>query len=378
MDLQTSQTAPAGGYAFAMNGADVFVQADAIGGILNIDSPGTISGTGSVADQNLAGTLIKKAAITGTVSDPDSFGVVKFVLHTPISPAAIRLTGYIVDATHIKLIETDLNVNNGTGASTGGVAIAQGAATGTFTDNSALSGRFVVALQGTDLSGISGTLTAAGTFTSDGAGKFTSGFLDETLLGIGIQIDDQMTATYGVDPSGNGRTAANIKFKNNGPGPQFIFYLTGNGNPPLFLDSDITFGAVGFGTAYPAVDATFDGKYGIGYTQNVFGSETDATGPVTVDGTAQTITGFVDTNFFFTPVPNTVISGTFATTNFPGRLKGNLTNELFQVAPDGGIAVNYYMYDSDHGFFVENDSLDTSQVTFGSFVRRTPVCPDCP
>ena len=57
--------------------------------------------------------------------------------------------GYIVDATHIKLIETD-NISGSTTAfgSTAGIAIGQGTATGTFTGNASLSGTYVFGVLG--------------------------------------------------------------------------------------------------------------------------------------------------------------------------------------------------------------------------------------
>src|SRR5262249_15303443 len=69
MDLQTSNAAPTGGYAFVVSGTDVAsLSPTAFGGVFNIDSPKTISGVGSVADQDLAGSLFPSAALSGTVS----------------------------------------------------------------------------------------------------------------------------------------------------------------------------------------------------------------------------------------------------------------------------------------------------------------------
>ena len=68
MDLQTSVVAPSGGYAFVMNGTDVASLAPtAFGGVMNIDSPNTISGAGSVSDQDLGGGLFPSTSLSGTV-----------------------------------------------------------------------------------------------------------------------------------------------------------------------------------------------------------------------------------------------------------------------------------------------------------------------
>jgi hypothetical protein len=93
-----------------------------------------------------------------------------------------------------------------------------------------------------------------------------------------------------------------------------------------------------------------------------------------VDGTAQTLSGIVDTNFFFTPDLGTPLTGSFASTSVPRRFTGTLSNELFP----SDISVAYYIIDAAHGFFVETDSQDLGLLSFGYFGARTPVCPDCP
>src|SRR5208282_731091 len=76
LDLQTSAAAPTGGYAFVVNGTDMVAPAPvAFGGVFNIDSPNTISGNGSVADEILAKKVNATAAtLSGTLTTPDQFG----------------------------------------------------------------------------------------------------------------------------------------------------------------------------------------------------------------------------------------------------------------------------------------------------------------
>ena len=59
------------------------------------------------------------------------------------STTYITLIGFIVDATHLRLIENDT-----TFGTTAGDAIAQGNSTGTFTSDSAFDGTFVYGTQG--------------------------------------------------------------------------------------------------------------------------------------------------------------------------------------------------------------------------------------
>jgi hypothetical protein len=371
MDLQTGKAAPLGGYAFAVNGSDTALNSMAVGVVLKIDSPRTISGSGSVADQNLAGGVTPKAAVSGTVSDPDTFGAVKFNLTTDFG--SMQFMGYIVDTLHIKLVESDNGSGSGFG-SMGGTAISQGAATGTFVGKAAFSGTYVFGILGEDLSLIPSSLGSVGVFTADGAGKLTNGYDDEFLDGLSTQISDSFKGHYSVDPQGTGRVDSSVNYHSNGPGPELIFYLTGNGNPPLILDADVNIGSLGAGIAYPASpQVSFSGKYGLNFTQSNFGSEDDGTGPIIADGTAEILSGILDTNAVFAPVFDTSLTGTFQTsqTGPPNRLTGMMSSQLFPT----DLSMAYYMVDPDHGFFVENDSV---QMSFGYFARRNPVCPTCP
>jgi hypothetical protein len=389
MDLQTSSATPTGGYAFVVSGTDVAsFSPTAFGGVLNIDSPNNISGKGSLSDQNLAGTLTSNKKISGTVSNPDSLGAVTFNLTAVFASAPIQFTGYIVDATHIKLIESD-NIGGGGFGSTAGIAIGQGSATGTFTTSAAFSGTYVFGILGDDLSiGLPSTLTSVGVFTADGTGLLNSGFTDTFLQGSSVQntsgskISATMTGTYSVDARGNGRVHAVFNSLVPRPKPNFrpvlIFYLTGNGNPPLVLDdSDATrnYPSVGVGLAYPqsAAALTFSGDYGFSVTQQN-GNESDGTGQLTADPATGTLSGVADFNSAFSLSLDNPFAGAFAAPGSNGRFAGTL------LAP--AIPVEYYAIDVTHGFFVETDLADpvapSGQVSLGYYAARTPVCSGCP
>jgi hypothetical protein len=381
LDLQTSTTAPTAGYAFAVSGTDIYLGPMAIGGILKIDAPNAISGSGSVADQNDGGILSSGATLSGTLTTPDSFGSLKLNLTTSFAQTPLQFTGYIVDGTHIKLIESD---NDGTGTgfgSTAGVAIGQGANTGTFTGNQSFAGNYVFEVLGQDFSGLPASLVSVGQFTADTSGNL-NGYNDEELNGLGVEISDSISGTYILDSSGTGRVDSSINFSINGSGPELIFYLTGSGNPPLVLDSDLNIGSIGVGLAYAQAAApfSFDGSYGLDFTQSTSGLENDGTGQITVNGSASTLSGVVDTNLSFSPQPDTALTGNYAAIDPTGRMTGTLTNTFFPspgTAPST-LAVTFYLIDAGHGLFIETDSLSSGELSFGSFATRTPVCPNCP
>lgn len=381
-DLQTSTAAPQGGYAFAVSGTDISLQPMAMGGVLNIDSPQAISGTGSVADQDDAGFLFPSAAVSGTLSNPDSFGAVTFSLTATFAAVPIQFTGYIVDPKHIKLVESDINGSGAGVGSTGGLAIGQGAATGTFTANNSFSGQYVFGIVGQDLTGIPTSFASVGQFSSDANGNLNNGYDDEFSAGFFVEIGDSFGGTYTLDSTGTGRVDSTINFLSSGPGPELIFYLAGNGNPALVLDADVNIGALGAGVAYPQATSplSFNGRYGVFFTQGVANAENDATAQVTVDGTAGTLSGVVDTSLPLSPQPNTILTGTFSAIPASGRSPGALTNTFF---PSPGttpktLAVDFYLIDSEHGFFIETDSLLSGDLSFGYFVGRIPMCPSCP
>ena len=399
MDLQTSTAPPSGGYAFVVSGTDIATASPtAMGGVFNIDSARTISGKGSVADQNLAGFVTAKQTLSGSLSKPDSFGGVTLNLNVPgfATATTFKFTGYIVDATHIKLIESDNQSGSGSGA-TGGAAIGQGSATGTFLNDTSFSGTYVFGVLGQDLSAFSpSTLTSVGVFSADGSGGIANGFTDTFLQSNGAQGTggSQISAAFGgaytIDSKGTGRVRAS--FNHFVPAPQpgfapvFFFYLTGNGNPPLILDAG-DFGAaqaypsLGTGLAYAQSSGplTFGGSYGFSLVQQNGGTENDATASMTAQSDAGTLSGMLDSNSGFNPTFNNPVSGAFVAPSSNGRFAGTLDSPAFDATP---FTAEYYIIDPGHGFFVETDLVNptssTGVVSFGYYSVRTPLCATCP
>lgn len=403
MDLQTNVAGLSGGYAFVASGMDVLngVQT-AFGGVFNVDSPNTISGAGSISDQNLAGTLTQNQPLSGTVSNPDSFGVVTIDLAPAFALGPIEFLGFIVDSTHIKLIETD-NVGGVGTSSTAGLAIAQGTATGTFKGVSSFSGTYVYGLLGEDVSsGIPSTMTSVGMFTADGAGNLSNGFTDTFLQsncveknciqdGIpGAQVSTAFGGTYAMALNGIGRNRVIPGMFSSPPSPVFrtllIFYLTGNGNPALVLgggdlSSTQNYPSLGIGIAYPRANAPFtlNGTYGLTLTQQN-GTESDAIAELSATASSGTLSGILDNDV----VSDTPFSGTFGDPGPTGRFAAALTGTAFEFTSPAtsSFAAEFYAIDSGHGFLVETDLIDTNApsatVSFGYYAARTPVCAGCP
>lgn len=460
LDLQqTGVVAPSGSYVFVVKGANVANPANslpfAFGGVLDIPSGQTaITGvTDEIIGEKLK--LSDAAFLTGSKlsSVPDTLGKVTFMLAGLLSgvhpkPVTALFAGYIVDPTHIKLIETD-GAAGGTVAPlglTGGLAIGQTAGSYGNFNNASFDGPYVFGVTGVDLSPnntgyIPSTWTAASLFTADGNGcqsdscnGYTDTFLQQNCVQStcktqaiqGAQISAAFTGTYAVDSSssscgatsgtvvaGTGRACLTPATFTPAPSPvyspELFFYLT---NPTATGEAlvlgigdigsapNLHYPSIGTGVAYPqSTNApAFSGDYGLTFTQ-VNPTETDGSGqiivnqtptavlpncqvPVQICGLADASDGDGQDNSFL---------GTFtspSTAPFSGTLYANPTpptgvfDNVFPLAPNQPMTVNYYFIDPDHGFFVETDLVSPSpgsgQVSFGYYAARTPLCEGCP
>jgi len=431
-DATAAATMPTGAYAFVTNGSDSASPngpqsgtpaPTVIGGVFNIDnnpSAGSIDGNGSLADQDYYNSKFTERSLlscdpptasgalpglTGSVSQPSSLGMVTITLTStgnsgtcfgqtsPSTPATIQFTGYIVDATHIRLIETD-DLDGTSGFLTAGIAVSQGSAAGTFT-NASLTGPYVFGVLGYDLTDFVGnsipgfSFTSAAVLAADGNGNLT-GITDTFYpgafpsLGVGAYTATPLTGTYTVDANFIGRALMKPKFKGSPkPNPKVILYLSGNGTPPLILWSegaDVNFPATGAGIAYPqAANASTlslgnPKAYGLTYTENN-GTEFDGNGEVqsTINGVTGTLTGTVEdinnNDFSFsTPTPGAPITDTLGLpADSFGRIGGTLNNtsstNLFE----------YYLLDNNRAFMIETDLANTGQVGLGYLAQACDV-----
>jgi len=444
-DPTAAATLPSGPYAFVTSGSDAgsstpdsnFGSAvpTAIGGILNIDnnpSPGAISGNGSLADQDYYDvtkntpphallSCAPPAGVTGTVSQPSSLGIVTITLNTCLVPPPappLTFAGYIVDANHIRLIETDdINGANGTFL-TAGIAISQNnPSTGTYAgpfNDASLSGLYVYGVLGYDINEFApSSFTAAGIFCPDGGGLLNcpgtspaiGGITDTFFPGeISLGVTGAFYATqlvpgtmgpngsmYAVDtyPTSNGgvgigRAAVTPKFPlpTPRPRPTVLFYFTGDGKPLILWSQgeDVQFPAIGTGIAYPQTTGSTlsfgnPETYGVSYTQPLallpsgFNSENDGTGQMksTLNGTTVNWTGVAD-DLYGSDLTNYIGSGpvsfsdtfTPSASVLPGILNGTFMYTASGPASGGPTGfVDYYLIDNNHGFFIETDLMNS-------------------
>jgi hypothetical protein len=369
LDLQTGAAAPAGGYAVSLYGGDNYTSPMWMAGILNIDSPGQISGNGSILDVVDGGTGFGATSPGGptvgasTVSAPDSLGRVVIQLNpgAAVTFQPMSLAAYVVDAKHLRLAltgETYGYSNGNFSGVLGGSALGQGVTTGKFTNASFAGSSFVLGATGSDAHG---QLDVAGILTPASDGSLT-GTLNWNDLSGKAQEPLPFTGSWTLDPTGR------VTLTNLSDSSTFKYdlhlYLTGDGGG-LLLSNDTTEVFLGqiFQQQPSAFTATsLSGPFGANASLVQVGvAVAPAIGTVTVtpDGETDTLAGYADTgngaqdfalSGSFTPAANGVFQGTIAGLNATARSAAS--------------SFTLYMVDSTQGVAIETDA---TQLTLANF-----------
>jgi hypothetical protein len=377
LDLQASIAAPAGGYAFFAGGLDANGIGLTTGGVINVDSAGMISGTGSVFDQNDGGTLSPAQLFAAsTVSIPDAFGQVTFTLNPQTVSATVlefEMVGYVVDAEHIRWVENWTADN--LSATTGGVALGQNGKNGTYNMSSLSGSSGVFGGAGQDANG---PFQTAGLLTFNADGTISGNVSYNDLVALSAQGGTTLAAggTWTVDASGSGRvTLANLT-----DGATFAYnyqlYLSHAGGTVISMDGTDGVAGLGYGQtgsgAFTA--ASFTGNYALNDDQQDtvntnFGFEYDGVGTVAADGTSA-FTGSLDQNLGGVPTNGTAggVTGTF-TANANGVFTGTITG-IDTVSAATVDNFTFYLIGATSGASVgvigiENDP--TGQLTLATF-----------
>jgi len=348
-DASSAKSAPGGGYAFVTTGGAINGCAFAIGGIINVTSPGIISVAGSVFDTNFCGTVSQDLTTLpgSTVTGPDSLGRV-LVNFNPAS-LTVNYAGYIVDSSRVFLVETADEL----GGDTGGTAFAQGSKTGGFATASLSGQSYVVTGQGSDANG-SLIFTAALTFNSDGSTSGTADFNDIVNQFSGTAASP--SSSYTVDATGR-VTVTGLLVKDtvtsNLYGPVTLqLYLDGTGNAvSASMDNNDSF-------AGPAFQQTTGATPAGNYAVNGFGvSATTADAWSAVGQVSANVSGFTDFNYFNATTPtsaNVAISGTAS--GGSATITG-LGADSIAVGTPTSNTFNLYVIDSNRAFGIETDNV---------------------
>ena len=357
LEIQSTMTTPSRGYALTLSGGDQLGSPLWLGGILNIDGPGTISGTGSELDvvdgQAMASGVYPVAP--GTVSAPDAYGRIQIQLQqsgTSMLPP-LYLAGYVVDASRIRLIQTSGSGTNGSFQGVlAGLALGQGGSTGQFSAASLAGTSYVFAVQGEDTQG---TLQVAGVFAANANGSVSGTLNWNDLSGKSTQSPLALTGSYSVDSAGR------VTLTQLTDGASFNYslhgYLASNGYLLLLSnDGSDTFIGQGFQQQPSALTvAAFSGTYGLNATV-ITGPSDSISSPVigsvaaVTSGANATVSGFADLD---TGGPDFAVSGGFTTSTtgvFAGTLMG--FNQASRSKPD---SFSLYLIDETRAIAIETD-----------------------
>jgi hypothetical protein len=293
-----------------------------------VAAPGSISGSVGRGTLNLISTNATLNSMTGvTLPASNTFS---FVF-------------YVVDNTHMKVIE-----NDGHAFLSGDIFSGPSTSDGSFTQAGVLkNGNYAFTLGGATRTT---AYSAGGVFAANGSGQTATGVMDVNNGGVQILLDKILTTSYTVDPN-LGRISFILSPSGVTPGYTFAGYTTSSGSVEIVETDSV---AVTSGVAFPqAATSEPSGSFAANISGASASGEQDAGGQVVVNNGA--VAGTLDFN---NAVNGTVdlglelLSGTtIATPDSNGRgtamLDTSATN--FQLV--------YYVIDARTVLMMETDGV---------------------
>ena len=292
-----------GPYVFSTSGADVNFAPVAIAGKFWTNATGFFpqAGTTAIVDWNDNGTSTSAGGdttLTGSLSlDPTNANFGRgFFIFSSGTTGQIRYAFYIVDRTHLKVVEIDTNAFTNGDLYSGLPAPLNG-----FQVANLSKGNYAFTNGGTSLNG---AYVGGGVFASDGNGNVTKGIFDNNDGGQHSKIGATITSCpYTID-SATGRIAATLSTNSGNctnPATFAVYQTSTNSAVMLELDSN----PISSGLAYfqSTVAGPPAGSYALNITgQGVFKNQPgsfqqDASGQVNLTGTGFG-TGTIDLNNF--------------------------------------------------------------------------------
>ncbi|MGH9733506.1 MAG: beta strand repeat-containing protein [Candidatus Acidiferrales bacterium] len=347
-----------GNYVFRTEGADTSFNPLAIAGRFTADGAGGIPTSASILDENDNGT-VKKAdtSLNGSYSfDAANSGSGRGTLTlTSASTGQLQFVFYVIDNTHLYLVETDRAAYLAGEVYSG--------ATGSSFDLSELTASNYVFTVGGNSS--SGAYAAGGVLASDGNGNITSGTLDANNAGTLAANTSISASTYTVDPT-TGRIDLNLGSM------EFAAYPTAS-NTALLVELDSTETSSGKAYLQAASPAALAGHFGLTLRgQGVFYNnpalyQSDVEGEGLFSGTTFAAgSATLDINNYGTsPILGDPL-GTSSTVAAPGS-NGRGTVTLAPTNPPATYSLVYYVIDPNTAVFV---GQDTTRVLTGVAIKQ--------
>jgi hypothetical protein len=277
-----------GAFAFTVSGVDAGGGNFQTAGNFSADGVGSINS--GIQDLNDNGVVALGQTVTG-VYTVGSNGRGVAVLNT--TAGTLTFAFYVVDSTHLKLIETD------NAPALSGDAFRQ---QGTFS-NPTVSGTYAFTVGGSS----SGPFAAGGIFTADGNGNITTGVEDINDAGS-ISQSLALSGAYTMAANGRGTLALNSSSRS----ANFVIYPSTGGLQMLQTDSS----TVSSGTAFlqqagSLSNASVQGNFGLALSGVTAGGEFESIAQFAADGSGK-MTGAIDINNVGSLSQGLALSGTYA------------------------------------------------------------------
>jgi hypothetical protein len=347
VDLQTSSAfslpALAGSFALNLSGVDNAGNPETAAGLITLDAVGDISS--GVVDDNDNGVLTTNVAVTAAplaITNPNG-GRGTATVTTPAAPAGLgtlHFVYYVVDANHLKLIETDA------GFPLAGDAFRQSSAS--------VSGNFAFTMAGATSAG-NGIFVTGGILNTDGAGNIVGGSVQDVYNGGTLSSASAATGTYSLS---GGRGLMTL---NGGLGAlHLVFYPSTGGLQLMGIDPTIV--ASGSALAQsggPFSNGSLNGGFGLNFTGVNVANEIDTIAQFTTSGTG-TLSGALDVNSGGVLASNLSLTGNYTVAG-NGRGTGALNSSA------GTVNITLYMVSTSRALFIETDA---TQVSVGLLAKQ--------
>lgn len=353
----TNLSVISGNYVFRAEGGDASFNPLVIAGRFTADGSGGIPLSASILDKNDNGTVTKAdTSLNGSYSfDTTNSGTGRGTLTlTSTSTGQLQFIFYVIDNTHLYIIETDK-------AAYLAGEVDSGAAGSSFNVGELPAANYVFTVGGNSTSG---AYAAGGMFASDGNGNITSGTLDSNNAGtIPSKPPVAISAsTYTVDAT-SGRVDLNLGSQ------EFAAYPTAS-STALLVELDSTATSSGKAYTQAASPAMLSGNFGLAlrgqgvFYNNLAQYQSDVEGEGVFGAT---IAGTLDINNYGTPpISGNLLVGTSSTIVAPGS-NGRGTATLAPTNPPATYSLVYYWIDPETAVFV---GQDTTRVLTGIAIKQ--------
>jgi hypothetical protein len=366
-DLSSSLLLVDGPYVFGVSGSDPAFHPMAIAGKFTSNGSGSIPMANTVLDLNDNGTV--------TASDTSLHGSYAFdptepdtgrgtITLTGTSTGSLEYAFYIIDSTHLHLVEID-DVNYLAGD------MLIGAAPGSLA-----TANYVFTTGGTSPTGAYGS---GGVFAAGASNAISGGVFDSNNAGTVTLKTALGTCTYTVD-SGTGRIDLRLFLGSGacpaGPGStisEFAVYPTAQ-TPSSAIMLELDSSAVSTGLAYEQQVLTEPGAGG--FALNIAGQGTFHNAPASyqqdVEGqltfTSTVITGGnLDINNFNAGFQTDPIDTTTSSITAPDSTTGRGTAVLVATNPNVSYNLVYYIIDDNTALLLDSDA---TRILVGKFARQ--------